>query len=125
YRYVEQPARLIAVWRQLRIDKSFRGVAITSAWVFLLAVAVYASHGAPFRLDRRAKAQLVSLDMPTIANGWCLYSVDTMSNLAVGEDGLRCWLGWRSAVTRGLLFGDSYAAQYDPFWNAIGAANHV
>jgi peptidoglycan/LPS O-acetylase OafA/YrhL len=125
YRYVEQPARLIAVWRQLRIDKSFRGVAITSAWVFLLAVAVYASHGAPFRLDRRAKAQLVSLDMPTIANGWCLYSVDTMSNLAVGEDGLRCWLGSRSAVTRGLLFGDSYAAQYDPFWNAIGAANHV
>ena len=125
YRYVEQPARLIAVWRQLRIDKSFRGIAATSASVFLLAVAVYASHGAIFRLDKRANAMLASLQMPTIANGWCLYSVDTMSNLAVGEEGLRCWLGSRSAVTRGLLLGDSYAAQYDPFWNAIGTANHI
>lgn len=125
YRYVEQPARLIAVWRQFRIDKSFRGIAATSAAVFLMAVAVYASHGAPFRLDKRAKSLLASLEMPTIANGWCLYSVDTMKNLAIGENGLRCWLGSRSAVTRGLLFGDSYAAQYDPFWNAIGAANHI
>jgi peptidoglycan/LPS O-acetylase OafA/YrhL len=125
YRYVEQPTRLITVWRQFRIDKSFRGIAATSASVFLMAVAVYASHGAPFRLDKRAKALLASLEMPTIANGWCLYSVDTMKNLAIGENGLHCWLGSRSAVTRGLLFGDSYAAQYDPFWNAIGAANHI
>ena len=65
------------------------------------------------------------IDMPRIDNGWCFYSVDSISSLPVGDKGLKCILGDKNSRIKELLFGDSYAAQYEPFWNIIGEKSSV
>ncbi|MDR3410362.1 MAG: acyltransferase family protein [Formivibrio sp.] len=83
-----------------------------SAWVF---VEKGYPGRAPLAFDELAK----TLIMARSDNGWCFYSVDTDSGLQVGK-GQDCNIGYKGSTTKGLLFGDSYAGQYDPFWDKIG-----
>ncbi len=53
-------------------------------------------------------------------NGSCFYSVDTDRSLPIGDAGHHCTLGANNAQLKGILFGDSYAGMYEPFWNNIG-----
>ena len=59
--------------------------------------------------------------LPRVDNGWCFYSVDSISGLEVGAEGQKCTLGLRSKTLRNaLLFGDSHAGHYEPFWDIVG-----
>jgi peptidoglycan/LPS O-acetylase OafA/YrhL len=71
--------------------------------------------------ESRAPAAMNSIDMtfPQIDNGWCFYSVDSIFTLSVGKLGLDCWLGDRKSARKLLLFGDSYAASYEPLWKQV------
>ncbi len=53
-------------------------------------------------------------------NGWCFYSVDSLGKLQVGAAGQTCQVGNRQVQPRVLLFGDSFAGQYEPFWDDVG-----
>jgi hypothetical protein len=64
-------------------------------------------------------------DMPRSDNGWCFYSVDSNARLAVGAAGTRCWVGQAEAPVKALLFGDSFAGQYEPFWDRVGRQSGV
>ena len=85
-----------------------------------LAAVTLVAHGFPDRMTDEFRRVTADLVMPWKKNGWCFHSVETFPELEVGEAGLGCELGDKSAKPSGLLFGDSFAGHYDPFWDDIG-----
>ncbi|MCP4763648.1 MAG: acyltransferase [archaeon] len=61
-----------------------------------------------------------NFDLPQSSNGYCFYSVDTDSSLSLGENGFDCFLGAKNGKIKILLFGDSFAGMYEPFWDILG-----
>lgn len=62
-----------------------------------------------------------SFDIPRTDNGWCFYSVDSDPTLTIGESGHHCKIGAQSSVKyNAILFGDSFAGMYEPFWDKLG-----
>lgn len=84
-----------------------------------LGLALDLHQGFPGRGQAEA-LQNIDSPFPGVDKGWCFYSVDTLPQLPVGPQGLGCVLGDRSAARRGLLVGDSFAGQYEPFWDLLG-----
>ncbi|WP_150303503.1 acyltransferase family protein [Pseudomonas saliphila] len=85
-----------------------------------LASITFVANGFPDRMSEEFRRTTADLVMPWKQSGWCFHSVETFPELEVGEAGLGCELGDRSAKVKGLLFGDSFAGHYDPFWDDIG-----
>jgi hypothetical protein len=115
WRFIEAPFRNSRKFSRRQI---FQFSAIGCTVFIALGIAGGANQGYPQRLP--AEANRNGLDMPLVSNGWCFYSVDSISSLEVGKNGLKCALGDKTAPTRALLFGDSFAGQYEPFWDKIG-----
>ncbi|HBQ2536437.1 TPA: hypothetical protein L7T56_005481, partial [Klebsiella pneumoniae] len=66
------------------------------------------------------------MQLPLPTNGWCFYSIDTLKNLSLGSEGLACHIGSTDeGAKKVLLFGDSFAGQYIPFWNIIGKKENL
>ncbi|HGN9055074.1 TPA: acyltransferase family protein [Klebsiella quasipneumoniae] len=66
------------------------------------------------------------MQLPLPTNGWCFYSIDTLKNLSLGSEGLTCHIGSTDeGAKKVLLFGDSFAGQYIPFWNIIGKKENL
>ncbi|QJD57705.1 acyltransferase [Pseudomonas sp. gcc21] len=85
-----------------------------------LASITFVANGFPDRMSEEFRRTTADLVMPWKQSGWCFHSVETFPELEVGKAGLGCELGDRSARVNGLLFGDSFAGHYDPFWDDIG-----
>lgn len=83
----------------------------------------YANKGFPSRLPE--SLNMAGLDMPMVDNGWCFYSIDSISGLEYGDDGLNCWLGDEKSDRSAILFGDSFAGHYEPLWNAVGSKSNI
>jgi peptidoglycan/LPS O-acetylase OafA/YrhL len=86
----------------------------------LFAVAGGVAHGFPDRLSEAHQHATRDLVMPWKQNGWCFYSVETFDELPTGEPALECPLGDDGGEVKALLFGDSFAGHYGPFWDLIG-----
>lgn len=67
---------------------------------------------------------ITDMRMPRIDNGWCFYSIDTISELKFGDNGLKCYIGDKHSKLTGIIFGDSFAGHYEPFWDVIGKKNN-
>jgi peptidoglycan/LPS O-acetylase OafA/YrhL len=117
WRYVEQPFR--ARGRVVRRQVFSFAAAGTTAFV-ALGIAAFATNGFQDRF-RDFDPSAEAITMPMIDNGWCFYSVDSIRSLAIGRAGLGCHVGDRSAQRTGLLFGDSFAGHYEPFWDVVGS----
>jgi len=119
--FVERPFRNRAI-----IEKKTLIIS-TAFFIFLfllIGIGGIITKGYPSSFGRPASiVREEHFQFPTINNGWCFYSVDSISNLDVGQSGVGCELGVKGAKRRGLLFGDSFAGQYEPFWNNIATAN--
>ncbi|MGC4079225.1 MAG: acyltransferase family protein [Rubrivivax sp.] len=115
WRWVERPFR-----RPGRFDRRevFMLAATGSVAFFAAGLAGHLAHGFPGRLP--PAAQIAELELPRVDNGWCFYSVDSIASLPVGEAGQHCWRGAPDGRHRVLLFGDSFAAQYEPLWDRVG-----
>lgn len=85
-----------------------------------LAFAVFMWDGLDMRMGAHFAEKTKNLVMPLRDNGWCFYGVDSSSELAVGNKGLKCILGDKGASRKGILFGDSYAGHNAPFWDVVG-----
>ena len=57
-----------------------------------------------------------ALDFPTM----CFYQPDLDDTLVAGTQGLLCWMGDDKGDKKALLLGDSFAGNYEPFWNLVG-----
>ena len=65
------------------------------------------------------------IEIPLLTSGWCFYSPDYFPDQEVGAKGLDCWLGNKSSAKKAILFGDSYAGHYDPFWDMVGKKSEL
>lgn len=118
WRFVENPFR-----DKSRVDRkrifalSFVGI----AGFALLGLYGHMRGGFPQRLQKIEHAR--EFKLAAINNGWCFYSVDTIGSLRIGPEGTKCWLGDTSGepTASGVLFGDSFAGQYEPFWGVVGS----
>lgn len=101
-----------------------QGIISVAAMVCIASASVFAAHGIPQRASPAFRDLAGKLALAQTANGWCFYSVDTDKKFKVGG-GQNCYLGSKSPQATGLLFGDSYAGQYDPFWDKIAKENNL
>jgi hypothetical protein len=115
WKYIETPFRNKKAFTKSRI---FLCGAIGSVLFVVLGLVGNFEKGYPKRLPDAAK--LPEIELPKIDNGWCFYTIDTINSLSVGAKGLECWLGNRTATIKGVLFGDSFAGQYEPLWDLAG-----
>lgn len=115
WRFVETPFRTPGVFSRRQIFV-FSGLGLAFfggvGWVGA------SHHGFADRLPPALTA--ADADMARSDNGWCFYSVDSDTRLKLGQAGAQCWLGRRDSPAKALLFGDSFAGQYEPLWDRVG-----
>lgn len=58
--------------------------------------------------------------LPNPDNGWCFYSIASDKKLKLGENGVTCHVGNTTSKKNAVLFGDSFAGHYIPFWDTVG-----
>ncbi|GHB05459.1 hypothetical protein GCM10007159_29140 [Modicisalibacter luteus] len=120
YNYIENVARK----KKTSLTKSSIrpliriGAPTTVAAIF--SAAIIFSDGYPKRMSDDFYATMEKLDLPRVTNGWCFYDVNTNEHLPIGSKGLECRRGERNSALKGLLFGDSFAGHYGPFWDQLG-----
>lgn len=124
WRFIEQPFRKTrhAGASLLPTHKSVFA-ASGAGIVALAAFGVYGAlrDGLPNRFDTPDFVVAGQFSLPRSDNGYCFYSLSQLGGLEVGEDGLNCHLGeTENPMRRGLLFGDSYAGHWEPFWDTVG-----
>lgn len=120
WKQVETPFRNRQRWTRKSI---FLLSALFSLVFMVIGWTGHFTKGFPDRLPKMAN--LPGIDLAKIDNGWCFYSIDTIAQLDIGENGLACWLGNRTSNIKGILFGDSYAGHYEPLWHEAGMAANV
>jgi peptidoglycan/LPS O-acetylase OafA/YrhL len=120
WRFVERPFRDRSV--SLAMLVALCGIA--TAFIVTTGLAIVSRNGIPGRFAFiSASAEPERMQLARHDNGWCFYSVDTDQRLQIGAAGHGCVLGERTSSVRVLLFGDSFAGQYEPLWDALGKAN--
>jgi peptidoglycan/LPS O-acetylase OafA/YrhL len=117
YKWVEQPFRNRAKMPIRRVAAMLGGA---TALFVALGLSGHLFNGYPgrFPADSRMPAEL---ELATSDNGWCFYSIDSNRSLPLKPNPGGCFVGKAdSPGKKVLLFGDSYAGQYEPFWDALG-----
>ncbi|MEQ6276907.1 acyltransferase family protein [Kluyvera huaxiensis] len=66
---------------------------------------------------QKASTEIV---LPNPDNGWCFYAIASNRKLNLGQDGLTCHIGSLNSKKKAILFGDSFAGHYIPFWDTVG-----
>lgn len=91
-----------------------------------LSASILVSNGMPtrFGLNKDFESIKKELVMPLRSNGYCFFSFQHNSNSKVSiDDGKSCFLGDEEQVelkvAKSVLFGDSYAGSYEPFFDII------
>lgn len=120
WKYIELPFRNKKKFNQKKIF-SFIIIFIIIFWI--LGLIGYSNKGFVKRL--KLPIDHKEFEFPKINNGWCFYSVDDTRGLKTGKEGLNCWVGKKDSKIKGLLFGDSFAGQYEPFWDKIGNTSNI
>lgn len=115
WKFVENPFRNPLIFKRKSI---FLAAAVFSVLFITIGYLGHKSGG--FRNRLPAAANFSGEELPTIANGWCFYSIETVVGLETGEKGLKCFIGDSKAESSGILFGDSHAGHYEPLWDAAG-----
>lgn len=123
YRFMETPTRKYL--NKLSVAKGY--VILVSITIGLTAIfaLIFIKNGIPQRAQQDYLNKTKQVVMPLPKNGWCFYSVDSISSLQVGKGVLDCKVGAKgSPATKSvLLFGDSFGGHSIPFWDDVGK-NH-
>lgn len=61
--------------------------------------------------------------MPRRENGYCFYDFNNDTSLTASNVAMDCILGASDKTPKVLLFGDSFAGHFEPFWDSLGKAN--
>jgi peptidoglycan/LPS O-acetylase OafA/YrhL len=118
YRFVEKGSA-----RLLRLGGSKRplGWLVFSAFaMFGIALLAADADGRFIRPHATVDALDAKLVMPLSSNGWCFRNVEVFESVPLDPRSVPCRLGDRKAAVTGLLIGDSFAGQYEPFWDRVG-----
>ncbi|TWX52493.1 acyltransferase family protein [Colwellia hornerae] len=92
----------------------------------LLGFFTYILQGIDTRFDVNSEFKVIKKEllMPLRGNGYCFYYFgdDTIADEKIGAN---CYLGIQGKTSNTLLFGDSYAGHYDPFFDDVFKANNA
>ena len=121
--FVEQPARRTTALSRPAL------LSLSAAVLAVLAAVGLAGHLTGGAQDRFATPSLVAngeFVIPSRQSGYCFIvfdaEVDNPADATPGD----CLLGTVAAPSRRyVLLGDSYAAQYEPFWDDVGKAQDI
>jgi peptidoglycan/LPS O-acetylase OafA/YrhL len=117
YLYVEQVAAKARIFRL----PGYKGLSIfvlIFVLVWLAGRFVFVKDGFPERIVETDVDEM--LVMPTRANGWCFNDFDKQNKTQPSPDIALCTLLKKdTAAKKGLLFGDSFAAHYEPMWKNV------
>ena len=123
WRFVEQPFRVstsrppVMASRTAIFATSLAGLAILAGF----GLYGHARDGMPERFSAPDFVNRGEFTLARSTNGYCFYSLAEFGQLQVGQGGLNCMIGdFTSPDRRALLFGDSYAGQWEPFWHVVG-----
>jgi peptidoglycan/LPS O-acetylase OafA/YrhL len=120
WRYIEMPARRRGSSSILTRQGVLACSAIAAAALALFGFVGNFYKGFPDRFSPLPLASSDQFSLPYIDKGYCFYSLESISALEVGEKGLSCDLGADvGQPPKILLFGDSLAAQWEPFWDTL------
>ncbi len=117
WRYVEAPFRDKRRVSKLQV---FLFSIVGSVLFICIGLAGHVSKGFQQRLQ--FSSDLSEIDLPKKENGWCFYSNQSGRP---GPGGTQCWLGDENGSQKALLIGDSFAGQYEPFWDEIGQKSRL
>lgn len=129
WRFVEQPFRAQSGRPPVLLPRQ-NGVFAAS----LVGIAAFAAFGVyghirdgmPGRFAPPAFVQEGLFELPQVRNGYCFYTPFHDDTLELGTDGLDCRLGDQSPdAERMLIFGDSYAGHWEPFWDEVGKRDGI
>lgn len=129
WRFIEQPFRQSKTQPSpvLPTQKGVFAVSIAGlAALFSFGLYGHVRDGLPNRFNPPEFVSAGQFALPQVSNGYCFYSIFTDDSLEVGEGGLTCRLGeTKSDERQMLLFGDSYAGHWEPFWDKIGTEQGI
>jgi hypothetical protein len=119
WNFVEQPFRKKSV--PLYSQKILFLIAAIIIIIFLfLGWFIKVKEGFPMRLPSQLRSEKL-FEFPSLKNGYCFYNISEANlKLKVGSDGTKCKIGNLKSNRRALLIGDSFAGQYEPFWDRLG-----
>ncbi|WP_441367840.1 acyltransferase family protein [Acinetobacter lwoffii] len=125
YRFVETSTR-----KYLSKISMIKGYIVLLSITVILTVIfalIFLKNGIPQRANQAYLLKTKQVVMPLPNNGWCFYSVDSISSLPVGSDVLDCKVGAKETTAQKsiLLFGDSFGGHSIPFWDEIGNRNNA
>lgn len=119
YKFVETPTRKYLT--KISTLKSYTILIIVTGVLAATFTLIFIKNGIPERASQNYSENIKEVVMPLPSNGWCFYSVDSISSLSIGKEGLNCKVGAMNNVKHtALLFGDSFAGHNIPFWDKIG-----
>ncbi|HSC66488.1 MAG TPA: acyltransferase family protein, partial [Cellvibrio sp.] len=111
WRFIERPFRSK---QKLTRQTIFTSSAVCMMFCIGFGLAGHYSKGFANRIAN--SSSIPAIDFPTM----CFYQPDVAETLAPGEQGLKCWLGDTAGATKAILIGDSFAGNYEPFWDSVG-----
>ena len=120
YNFIENLARKRKTPSSRSALKPILNIGAPASLAAMLGMVIILFHGFPQRMNEEFYATMEKLDLPRMTNGWCFYDVNDNEALTIGAEGLECVRGERNSSLKGLLFGDSFAGHYGPFWDHIG-----
>lgn len=115
WQYIEKPFRDKRYFSRAKI---VIGAVIISVLLVCFGLLGHIENGFPNRAGIAVEVSS-EVDFPRVDNGWCFYSIDSISSLVLKKGNVACELGSKSSSKKALLFGDSYAGQYEPFWDVL------
>lgn len=119
YKFIETPTRRYLT--RISTLKSYMILIIVTGALVGIFSLIFIKDGIPNRASQEYSVKTKEIVMPLPSNGWCFYSVDSISTLSIGKEGLKCKVGALNNFKHtALLFGDSYAAHNIPFWDKVG-----
>lgn len=120
WKYVEQPFRV----KKYSMNLSAKFIFTFSASGLLSFVAIgligHIQNGHVGRYEITDFMRNSTFSLPNVENGFCFYDFNALNSLQVGTSALNCRLGDRDATDQVLLFGDSFAAHWEPFFDKLG-----
>lgn len=109
----------------IKLSKKKANILVFILFVLILFVSFVLKLNSGFksRVDSSFFKITKNLVMPTRDNGYC-FNTFLNNNVKVGKsEGTECVLGNKNSEPSTVLFGDSFAGHYEPFWDEIFKGN--
>ena len=119
WRFIERPARRIGTYPFPNRRTIMISLSMFASLIVAFGITGKTAKGFPYRAQIPL-ASSAEFNFPNVKNGYCFYSINNLKDLEIGANGVKCKLGAEANSKSVLLFGDSLAGHWEPFWDKVG-----